>query len=126
MLSMGGYPAGAQYDKRAPYNQKDNDERTFNVDVEYVMRKEDIEVQTDDYFYEDDYEDFSVNTSLTDFEVAYTEQHYTIPEMLVELKKYVEREMQFVEMCSGRARELKRLLADCQGWKIVEAQVEES
>lgn len=39
MSSSGGYPIGAQYDKRAPYNQPDPEETSVEVTVSVTYHK---------------------------------------------------------------------------------------
>lgn len=97
----------------------------FDVKVSFTLEKE-CKVNTDDYLVEhDDFQKESwINTDFTDWETEYDNSHYTITEMLNELRKYIENEMRMVEPCSGRGRELKRMLEDCQGWELVESNYE--
>lgn len=38
-MNLGGYPMGAEYDPRAPYNQKENDEVEVEVCVSITLHK---------------------------------------------------------------------------------------
>lgn len=104
----------------------DNPYRDFDVKVSFTLEKE-CKVNTDDYYVEcDNFQKESwINTDLTDWETEYDNSHYTITEMLDELRKYIENEMRMVEPCSGRGRELKRMHNDCQGWELVKSNYEE-
>ena len=64
------------------------------------------------------------NTENTDWAKAYEESHFTIGEMLDELRRYVEKEMCVVEPCSGQGRYLKRLYNDLQDWELVDTDYE--
>lgn len=101
--------------------------KDFDVDVSVTLEKT-CKVNTDDYLVECDdfFEESWINTNDTDWEKEYENNHYTITEMLDELRKYIEKEMCMVAPCSGRGRELKRLYNDCQGWELTNAHYEGS
>ena len=83
------------------------------------MRKT-VTVCTDDYNPEYDEEDGHTyaNTDDTNWENAYDQSgHYTIPELLDELKGFIENEIPRVAANSGRGRELQRMLESCQNWE---------
>lgn len=112
------YPMGADTPD-APWNQRDNEEQVFDVDVNVQLVKT-MPLYTSDYFTEtdtngDDIDDFRTVCADHNWEQDYKEQHYTIPEMLEELKKYLESEL---PMSKGERRiRLRDMLADCQGWE---------
>lgn len=58
MESSGGYPMGAQYDKRAPYNQEENPEMELDVVVSVCYHKS-FKVKVKDYEIIDEEPDFS-------------------------------------------------------------------
>lgn len=78
---LGGYPAGAQYDSRAPWNQRDDDnpEVTVSVVVTVSLSKV-VEIKTSDYIIEDEGPDEdgtiyrTLDFSNTDFEREVKEQ----------------------------------------------------
>lgn len=111
---------------KAPYEERTIPYKEFDVEVSYLIRKS-TKVITDDYDIErDDFERQAfINTELTDWESAYNETHFTIKEMLDELRKYVEMDMRLAEPCSGNGRYLKRLYDDLQNWEVVESEVVE-
>lgn len=126
---MDNYPPGAAHDKNAPYNEPIIPERDFEVDVEFVMRKNAVDVKTDKYVPEFDDEDghTRANTEDTDWEDVYGDSgHYTILEMLDELKQYIEEDLKTCSPNTCKGAALKRLLEDCQGWEIYEKSFSES
>ena len=96
--------------------------KDFDVMVGFALEKQ-CKINTDDYgvVFDDFEKEAWEDTSNTDWARAYEESHYTIPELLHELEQYVKKEMQFVEPCSGRGRELKRILNDVQGWEQIDS-----
>lgn len=111
---------------KAPYEERTIPDKEFDVEVSYLIRKS-TKVITDDYDIEhDDFERQAfINTELTDWESAYEETHFTIGEMLDELRRYVEKDMCNVAPCSGQGRHLERLYNDLQNWEVVESEVVE-
>lgn len=103
-------------------NEREVPYKDFDVLVGFALEKK-CKINTDDYDVEyDDFEKESWDdTSNTNWGQAYEESRYTILELLNELRHYVEKEMQFVEPCSGRGRELKRMLNDLQGWEQIDS-----
>ena len=87
------FPAGADTPD-APWNQSEPDDKDFLVDVEYVLQKKNVKVTTKDYKPEIVNKDEEIveplDTSDTNWEDAYNNSgHFTIQEMLDELKEYV-------------------------------------
>lgn len=116
------YPNGAYNDSSAPYNEPYVPERDFAIDVEYTLCKQ-VDVTTNDYQpeFEEETGQTYANTENTDWEDAYGESgHYTILEMLAELKKYVEQDISTTGEHNPKGRALKLLLEDCQGWTMLE------
>ena len=104
-----------------PETIKENEYKDFEVEVSYLIRKR-CNVNTDDYAMElDDFErEAFINTELTDWKTAYEESHYTINELLDELRRYVEKDMCRVSEYSGEGRALKRIYRDLQNWEVIE------
>lgn len=109
---------------KAPFEEVEVPKKKFDVEVSYLLRKR-TSIETDDY--EIEYDDFErqafINTELTDWESAYNETHFTMEEMLDELRRYVEFELITVEPCSRHGRRLERLYNDLQDWEVVESEV---
>ena len=116
------YPAGAYSDPNAPYNEPVVKEREFDIDVDFTMHKI-ATVTTNDYIPEYDDEDGReyANTDDTNWESAYNESgHYTIPELLEELKQYILNDMETCSPNTCKGASLKRMLESCDGWEVVE------
>ena len=127
MKESGYYPPGAEFDPSAPFNEIPVEEREFDVEVEYVMRKA-CKVTTDDYVPEIDYENGHkyANTENTDCEKAYDNSgHLTIAEMLQELEYYVKDDMAKTAPNSGKGHHLQRVLESCQCWEVIETNIGE-
>ena len=124
------YPAGADTPD-APWNQSEPDDKDFLVDVEYVLQKKNVKVTTKDYKPEVVNKDEEIveplDTSDTNWEdVYFNSGHFTIQEMLDELKEYVKADMQTCYPNTCKGAHLKRLLEDCQGWELYDKSYSES
>lgn len=121
------YPAGAYDDPNAPYNQSDNDPKEFECKATITLEA-DVLVETDQYQQYVDCEDGSTYYEFdgVDWEDEYSKSCISIPEMLNELKNYVESDLALAGKNTGRGRYLQRLLDACQGWKVVETEIEQS
>lgn len=120
------YPEGAYSDPNAPFNEPVIREREFDIDVEFVMHKT-VTVKTNDYVPEYDDEDGRecANTENTDWKNAYDNcGHYSIQEMLEELKQYVVEDMKTCSPNTCKGASLKRLLESCDGWETIESTFE--
>lgn len=114
------YPPGADTSD-APWNEPVIPDKDFEVDVEYVLQKKAVKVTTDDYRpeFDDETGHVDANTDDTDWENAYNNSgHFTIQEMLNELKAYVKADMQTCSPNTCKGAHLKRLLEDCDGWEL--------
>lgn len=110
-MENGYYPAGAQYDPSAPYNEYENEEVETTVEVEVHLLKKGV-VCTCDYTYDEYGYDFST----ADLCEKWQEQTWSIPQMLDELKNYIEKELA-TNPKDERRIQLKEMLRDCQGWE---------
>lgn len=122
------YPLGAD-NSSAPWNQVENSEIERDCEVtETITRK--ITLSTTDYIAEEDWDnDFgrcvSADTSETDWAAEYSNQEYSVLELIAKLKSYVEEDIKNTSPNTGKGRELQRLLSACSGWEQVESEVEE-
>lgn len=125
------YAPGSYHDPSAPWNECEVPEQDFDIEVTVTLKKT-CTVTTNDYIpgasgcdYEQDEDGCHAvgwqeddDTSCTDWNKAYKESCYTIPQMLEELKKYVEREIDERKAIGERVpNKLKQLLGDCTGWE---------
>ncbi len=121
------YPAGADTPS-APWNQQEQSEKEFDVIVTPYLQTC-VTITTSDYngYYEElDPEDggsvYYTDTSDTNWDKAYRECEFTIPEMLAKLKEYVERDIERLKEQGAKSIpwELRYLLQSCQGWEEVD------
>lgn len=119
------YPAGAYNDPNAPYNEVTVPDHDFDVDVTVTLSNS-TTVTTNDYMPDIDEEDGRMyrDTSGTDWEKAYEESCFTIPQMLEELKALLEEKLADPN-CKKKTR-YENMLHDCQGWTVEEIEVYES
>lgn len=122
------YPLGAD-NSSAPWNQVENSEieRACKV-TETITRR--VILSTTDYVAEEDWDDefgkcVSVDTSDTDWAGEYSNQEYTVLELIDKLKEYVEEDIKNTSPNTGKGRELQRLLSACSCWEQVELEVDE-
>ena len=113
----------------APWNDKENSviERDCEV-TETISRK--VSLSTADYVAEEDWDDdfgkcVSEDTSDTNWAEEYSNQEYTVLELIDKLKEYVEEDIKTTPPNTSNGRHLKRLLSACNGWEQVELEVEE-
>ena len=135
-MNQGGYPAGAEYDKSAPYNQPDNPKRAFDVTITEVLSRN-VRVKTDDYIpeegWDDDFGKYGVcNTEDTDWVKAYKDEHETIENLLKEFINLIDIRIQDIlnseEIYKGTERYIKRLeylKEECRNWCVEECEVVE-
>ena len=126
MKESGYYPAGAEFDPNAPYNQVDVESREFDIECTFVMRKV-VTVTTNDYELEIDDENGHeyTNTDNTDWAAAFDDSgHFTIDELLDELREYVKADMETCSPNTCKGAHLKRLLKACDDWETVDEKFE--
>lgn len=109
-----------------PTEEKHVQMRTFDVRATYTISKK-VSVLTDDYDIET-LEDGSaaVCTDKTYWEDVYTEDHYTIRELLDKLADMLKSELRRIPYNSSKAIGMRKMLNDCYGWEIEESNYEEA
>lgn len=128
--SNSNYPLMSQSElKNAPWNEVSipGIERDCEV-TETISRR--ITLSTTDYSVEEDWNDefgkcISADTSETDWNEEYSNQEYTVLELIAKLKSYVKEDIKNTVPNKGKGRELQRLLSACNGWEQVELEIEE-
>ena len=117
------YPPMSQSEwDNAPWNEKEKKDREYSITVDQCLRNENVKVLTNDYI---EY-DYDVDLSEVDWKQEYNEQHFTILEMLAELKKYLEADLRTIPKDATREQKQKRtriqnMLEDCQGWELMDS-----
>lgn len=121
------YPAGAYNDPNAPYNQHDNDPIEVDCDTVVSLRKT-ITVETTNYYEEFDDEtgasDIHLMDGYNDLEEYVGKQHIALTDLLEELAKYINGELQG-DISNTRKCQLRRMLEDCQDWEQDYIEVED-
>ena len=121
------YPPGAAHDPNAPYNEPIIPERDFDVEVTITMSKV-VTITTDNYVPEYDDEDGHTyaNTENTEWDKEFENSgHFTIADLLEELKGYVVEDMKTCAPNTGKGAHLQRLLLACEDWETIEESYEE-
>lgn len=121
------YPPGAAHDQNAPYNEPLIPEREFDVEVTITMSKV-VTITTDNYVPEYDDEDGHTyaNTENTEWDKEFENSgHFTIADLIEELKGYVVEDMKTCEPNTRKVSHLKRLLLACEDWETIEESYEE-
>ena len=134
MTESGNYPAGAEFNKDAPYNQVDPEEREFEVTISQSLSKT-VTVLTSNYVEIEDYDEnkgkcLSIDTSNTDWMEAYNESHKTPKELIKEFENLLDMFITALENNkeAGSKEMLKRfkyLKSECENWCIDETEVVE-
>lgn len=130
MRESGYYPAGAEFDPRAPWNESAHDEAVRDIDYSCVMHRI-APVSTNDYvpgewgkdedgiaYREDD--DFSDTDWLTEF----TDQYRT-PARLITLLREIATEFAAGRTPQKRISTWQHIAEDCEGWEIDDESTEE-
>lgn len=118
MIESGNYPAGAELDPRAPWNEVPSDtyedikaECAVRVTLE---REQEVEACVDAPARFED----------IDWHRQYEDNNITLTDMFEELRCYVEKELEHTPHTLPRYGYLCRMLAYCQGWKVAECDVD--
>lgn len=128
---MDNYPPGAANDPNAPYNEVEVPEREFDVTISMSLSRT-VQCYTNKYIPEIDEENghLYVDTSDTPWSEVYGDNHKTIPELLEELKKYIQKDLDNLaddETKMDKAfhrRRLEFLLTECDEWTVDEEDYE--
>lgn len=112
------YPVGAD-NKDAPWNKEEAPIKEFDVFISQTLSKS-TTVSTNNYIYnvekgEDGEVEEDIDTSETNWERAYTEEHLTLIELIRECKKFLLKCKQN-EYYSKDKVTIDKLLRECEGW----------
>ena len=124
------YPPGADTPD-APWNEVEVPEREFDVTISMSLSRT-VQCYTNKYIPEVDEENghLYVDTSDTPWSEVYGDNHKTIPELLEELKKYIQKDLDNLaddETKMDKAfhrRRLEFLLTECDEWTVDEEDYE--
>lgn len=137
MIESGYYPAGAEFDPRAPWNQSEPDPVSRDIDYSCTLHRT-ATVETTNYVpgtWEKDEDGFGYREgddfSDTDWLEEYKESHYT-PAELIAMLKDVAAQLARGEMpaCKKALRNPAKYWQDiadeCEGWTVEEEYTEEA
>ena len=117
------YPAGAYDDPNAPYNQHENPERDFDVEVSVTLTRS-TAITTTNYDMYFDYEDGHtyVETDNIDWQDEYDEQHMSIPDLLTKMSELLKK-WKPAEMTRSERNLYKLILEEVDGWEESETEI---
>lgn len=118
-MESGGYPPGAEFDPRAPYNQVDLPEREIEVTISVTLSKT-VKVMVDDYTVEESADEdgryVSYNFSECDLNKAVEEQ-VVLPQNLAEFtERMFNHDLNL--RAAGMPKYLKEGIKDCKDWCV--------
>ena len=115
----GWYPAGAEFDPRAPWNQVEPEERKFDTFVTISMSKS-SEVYTTEYT-ED--EDGDIDLLETPWTTEWSHEHLNPQELMKELVILASEKLATSEDSEVK-RKMRKIINDAEGWEVDEFLVE--
>ena len=129
MYESGYYPAGAEHDSDAPWNQSDPEPISQDIEYSCIMRRPAC-VETTNYvpgIYEKDEDgfcyrdgdDFSDTDWLSDFKDT-----YRTPKELIELLKETAKDIADGKIPNKSKSFWKDVMADCEDWSIDDEETE--
>jgi len=117
------YPAGAENDPAAPWNEVDIPEVLVDCDTSMLLRKT-LTVSTTEYETDED-GCRHLFAGYSDLEKCVQQQCFTIPQMLSKLATYIENDLQESELSFSEREQLKQMLEECQGWTQTDLSVDD-
>lgn len=119
MVNSGCYPLGAEYDKLAPYNQEEPPEELFDVCISQTLSKS-TAVKTSDYIPNVDIDDGEYqtynDTSNTNWEEAYKDNHLTPLNLIKQFKSYLMETIPDPSVNKSKFKRFKYLIDECDNW----------
>lgn len=125
MRESGYYPAGAEFDPRAPWNREDPPECEFNVAVSCSLSR-DATVVSDDYDGGEKDEDGNwIPYPLNNPNDAYNNQFKSIEEIIDFAEKAAQKFLKDKDYSVKPSYALKNIIESCKGWTVDEENVEQ-
>ena len=112
MRESGWYPPGAEFDPNAPYNQVEPEEKEYNIEAVFELRR------TDD-IWSNDYDEFD---NMNDPKGEWSSLHMTPLELIKECKKlavfaYELSSNGYLDGGEKQMDHLRHVIAECDGWE---------
>ena len=116
----GNYPEGAQYDSKAPYNQRENKPLKVDVCASNTLHKS-TSLEVKDYNIENEdncFKDCDLNR-------AWEDQDFTVKETLIAAKKFAQSVANIANREGWGTLEsaAKKIFAMCDGWEEDEFEI---
>lgn len=112
------YPLGADT-PYAPWNEQEVPERQFDVCISQTLSKS-TSVTTNDYVPEVDQDEDGVyestDTSDTDWNEAYKNEHLTPLQLIGEFKDFLTKHLPDPVVDLAEYKKWKKLISECEGW----------
>ena len=125
MIESGYYPIGAQYDKDAPWNEKDPPIKNFEVCISQTLSKT-VKVVTNKYRLENEGAELFIDTKDTDWKEIYNEEHYTPIELINKFKEFLVGLHIDPIATPNEYLKYKKLISECENWIEDETEVLEN
>ena len=126
MIESGYYPPGAEFNSRAPWNEREVPERQFHVCISQTLSKS-TRVTTNDYVPEVDQDDDGYyvcsDTSDTDWKEAYKNEHLTPLQLIGEFKGFLTKHLPDPIINVREFLRFKHLISECESWTEDETEV---
>ena len=130
------YPCGAD-GPNAPWNQSENPEKEFEVNVIQTLGKR-VKVSTDDYYVTEDYDEEddgegnciavtcnNIDTSDTNWKEAYLKEHLTLDILLKECKELLSDIKETGHTISFKEHnKIYSLIEELEDWENVELEIQ--
>lgn len=111
MFESGYYPPGAEFDPNAPWNEMEPEEREYDIEATFDLRRIDAVLTTD----------YDGDGNLNDPRREWTSLHMSPLELIAECKQLATAMLDSIEdttRTGRRARQhLRHVIAECQGWE---------
>ena len=112
MRESGWYPPGAEFDPNAPYNQVEPEEKEYNIEAVFELRRT-------DQLWSNDYDDFD---NLNDPKGEWSSIHMTPLELIKECKRLAATMFDSIDdtatpMANRAMQHLRHVIAECEGWE---------
>lgn len=121
-FESGYYPPGAEHDPRAPYNQSDPEEITYNACVSVCMSKS---TKLSTQYYEADEYDGEVYITKTPLDPKddYKRICYSVTDLFKEFQNLLNEKLQDPNLNWIKRREYQDMLEDASGWVVDDLEV---
>lgn len=120
------YPVGAYKEPNAPYNQVECPEIEVQAEVTVLLSKKNVGFYTNQYVEDKDgHKELIISYTYAQIEIE--KQCNSIPNLLAELVKYINKELAgdaSRDVSIQRKQYLEDLLADAQGWEQTDMEIE--